>query len=264
MKKNNLYYLSLFVLGLLISACTKENPAPQSNPSPQGEYHLNILYGTIQNYTGNDGQWLNIYQATSSTPTPVYIWAHGNGHTYMDAHELYEAFITDLLGSGISVISWESIKQMDSTNYSAIQDDADLMFQWVKDNAQNYNLDTTKIIVGGHSRGTIASWRLAQGGDSGIIGIYHGDAAGNLDDVNDALGNLVSPQSPPIRMSYTQNFTVNDGQHDPNEGQLIIDLYSGLGFSTDDAQLLINQGYPSMTDLGFYGDLLPFCLYVID
>ncbi|MDG1333989.1 MAG: hypothetical protein P8P74_16755 [Crocinitomicaceae bacterium] len=253
--------LSLLAVLLLLGACKKENP---ENPVSPNNYHLNILYGTEQNYSGNDGQWLNVYQATSSQATPVYIWAHGNGHTYMDAHEKYEPFVTSLLDNEISVISWESIKQMDDLNYVDILDDADLMFQWVKDNAETYNLDTTKIIIGGHSRGTIASWRLAQSGDPGIIGIYHGDAAGNLDDVNDVLGNLVSIQSPPIRMSYTQNFVTNDGQHDPNEGQIIIDLYSGSGFSTEDAKLLIDQGYPSMTDFGFYTDLLPFCLYVIN
>lgn len=254
----------LIGLMVLFVACKKDDPQPQEDQTPQGEYHLNILYGNTQNYTGNDGQWLNIYEAASTQPTPVYIWAHGNGHTYMDAHEMYEPFITNLNDNGISVISWESIKQMDEFNYLTILDDADLMFQWVKDNAQNYNLDTTRIIIGGHSRGTIASWRVAQSGDAGILGIYHGDAAGNLDDVNDALGDLVTAQSPPIRMAYTQNFTTNDGQHDPNEGQKIIDLYDGLGFSTEDAKLIINQGYPSMTSLGFYSDLLPFCLYVLE
>jgi acetyl esterase/lipase len=245
---------------LLLTACKKEEP----RNTDQAGYHLNIPYGNISNYTGDDGQWLNVYQATSDSLTPVYIWAHGNGHTYRDAHQKYEPFVTTLLEQGISVISWESIKQMDEFNYGDIQDDADLMFQWVKDNAETYYIDTTKIIIGGHSRGTIASWRLAQSGNSGIIGIYHGDAAGNLDDVNDALGDLVTAQSPPIRMAYTQNFVTNDGQHDPNEGQKIIDLYNALNFSTEDSKLLINQGYPSMTELGFYSDLLPFCQYVLD
>ncbi len=254
----------LFLVVLLLSSCKKDNLSPQEETLSQNEYHLDILYGSTQNYSGNDGQWLNVYQASSAQPTPIYIWAHGNGHTYRDAHEMYESFIITLLDNDISVISWESIKQMDSSNYSLIQDDADLMFQWLKNNAQNYNLDTTKIIIGGHSRGTIASWRLAQSNDPGIIGIYYGDAAGNLDDVNVALGDLVSTQSPPIRMSFNQNFVTNDGQHDPNEGQIIIDLYAALGFSSEDAKLIINQGYPSMSNLGFYSDLLPFCQYVLN
>lgn len=251
----------LILLAIILVGCSTEDTV---NPNQEGGYYFNILYGSIESYTGNDGQWLNVYQATSNEPTPVYIWAHGNGHTYMDAHEKYEPFITELLENGISVISWESIKQMNESNFIVILDDADLMFRWVKDNAQNYNLDTTKIIVGGHSRGTIASWRVAQSSDPGIIGIYHGDAAGNLDDVNDALGDLVSAQSPPIRMAYTQNYVTNDGQHDPNEGQKIIDIYRNLGFSEEDSRLLENQGYPSMTELGFYENLLPFCLYVLE
>jgi hypothetical protein len=244
---------------IALSACKKDNPTPQEE-----NYHLDIQYGSVDNYTGNDGQWLNVYKAASIEPTPVYIWAHGNGHTYRDAHEKYEPFVTTLLENGISVISWESIKQMDSTNYASIQDDGDLMFQWVKNNAQTYNLDMSKVIIGGHSRGTIASWKLAQGGDPGIKGIYHGDAAGNLDDVNDALGNLISATSPPIRMAYTQNKNNNDGTHDPNEGQKIIDIYRNIGFSVEDSKLLEDQGYPSMQELGFYNDLLSFCLYSLN
>jgi hypothetical protein len=56
----------------------------------------------------------------------------------------------------------------------------------------------------------------------------------------------------------------NDGQHDPNEGQKIIDRYLDLGFSEEDARLLENQGFPSMEALGFYEDLFSFCLYVLD
>jgi hypothetical protein len=226
------------------------------------EYKLDILYGNVEDYSGNDGQWLNLYQAESATPTPVYIWAHGNGHTYRDAHLKYEPFIETLREGGISVVSWESIKQMEETNYTTIMADADVMFQWLKDKAGDYNLDMGKVIIGGHSRGTIASWHLAQSGDPGILGIFYGDAAGNLDDVN-ALDNKVTASSPPIRLAYTQNKTTNDGQHDPNEGQKIIDLYSAAGFSETDSRLLENQGYPSMTQLGFYSDLLAFCLYVL-
>lgn len=251
----------LILLTIFLGSCSSKDNV---SPNQEGGYYLNILYGAIENYTGNDGQWLNVYQAASNKPTPVYIWAHGNGHTYMDAHEKYEPFITILLENGISVISWESIKQMNESNFMDILDDADLMFQWVRENTRTYNLDVTKIIIGGHSRGTIASWRLAHSGDPGIKGIYQGDVAGNLDDVNDVLGNIISVNSPPIRMSFTQNKNTNDGQHDPNEGQKIIDIYRGLGFSEEDSRLLENQGFPSMTELGFYNNLLPFCLYALE
>jgi acetyl esterase/lipase len=251
----------LFLFVLFFGGCSNNDDV---SPNLEGEYHLNILYGMIENYTGNDGQWLNVYQAASEKPTPVYIWAHGNGHTYMDAHEKYEPFITSLIENEISVISWESIKQMNESNFMDILDDADLMLQWVKENYQTYNIDISKIIIGGHSRGTIASWRLAHNGDTGIKGIYQVDVAGNLDDVNDALGNIIKVHSPPIRMSYTQNKNYNDGQHDPNEGQKIIDIYRNLGFSEEDSKLLVNQGFPSSTELGFYKNLLPFCLYVLE
>jgi hypothetical protein len=258
--KKIIHSIVLILIASFLMNCSKDD----NDTKQDHRYHLNILYGNIENYTGNDGQWLNVYQAVSNETTPVFIWAHGNGHTYRDAHEKYEPFVTTLLDNGISVISWESIKHMDENNFMDILDDADLMFQWVKTNAQKYKLNTSQIVIGGHSRGTIASWRLAHSGYAGIKGIYHGDAAGNLDDVNDNLGNLVSLQSPPIRMSYNQNKTTNDGQHDPNEGQKIIDIYRNLNFSEEDSKLLIDQGYPSMTELGFYSNLLPFCNYVFE
>lgn len=250
-----------FFLVVLTLGCSSSTDTQVINDKT---YHLDIAYGTTTNYTGNDGQWLNVYQAISVSPTPVYIWAHGNGHTYRDAHEKYESFITILIENGISVISWESYKQMDESNYLKIMNDADLMFQWVQKNAQIYNLDLSKIVIGGHSRGTIASWKLAHSGYAGIQGIYHGDAAGLLDDVNEALGNLITSNSPPICMSYTQNNLTNDGVHDPNEGQKIIALYRNLGVNEKDSRLLMNQGYPSMTKLGFYNNLLPFCQYVFE
>jgi acetyl esterase/lipase len=249
----------IVVMILPVISCANGNGYP--GPIP-GNYHLDILYGTVQDYTGNDGQWLNVYQADATAETPLFIWAHGNGHTYRDAHLVYESFITSLLDDGITVISWESIKQMDETNYTDIMADADIMFQWLGDHSSDYNLDMSKVFIGGHSRGTIASWNLAQSGEAGILGIYYGDAAGNLDDVN-ALDDKVTVDSPPIRMSYTQNKVTNDGQHDPNEGQKIIDLYRDLGFSETDSRLLVDQGYPSMTKPGFYSDLPAFCQYVL-
>lgn len=65
-------------------------------------------------------------------------------------------------------------------------------------------------------------------------------------------------------MSFTQNRNNNDGQHDPNEGQKIIDIYRNLGFIEEDSKLLVNQGFPSNSELGFYTNLLPFCLYVLE
>lgn len=225
-------------------------------------YHLDLSYGDVSNYTSNDGQWLNIYQAISDTPTPVYIWAHGNGHTYRDAHLKYRSFIDALIEDGFTVISWESYKQMDENNYEDIMADASLMFEWVKENATEYNIDLNNIIIGGHSRGTIASWGLAHSGYSGIKGIYYGDAAGNLYSIEESL-QFITIDSPPIVLSYTGSKADNDGVHDPNSGQLIIDSYSNNGFSSNKYQLFENQGYPSLSELGFYSNLVEFCNTVI-
>ena len=48
----------LLIVGLIffaLLACKKKEAVSQEKPVSEGEYHLNILYGTTQNYTGNDG-----------------------------------------------------------------------------------------------------------------------------------------------------------------------------------------------------------------
>ena len=57
--------LGFFLIFLLVGCSSKDD----ATPNLKGEYHLNILYGKIENYTGNDGQWLNVYQAESKIPT---------------------------------------------------------------------------------------------------------------------------------------------------------------------------------------------------
>ncbi len=65
MKRIVKYIIILLVASLAVSCSKKENTVLDEH------YHLNILYGDIENYTGNDGQWLNLYQAESNKPTPV-------------------------------------------------------------------------------------------------------------------------------------------------------------------------------------------------
>jgi hypothetical protein len=63
----------LILSAIFVFSCPPVDMNKQDIPL---EYKLDILYGSVEDYSGNDGQWLNLYQAESATPTPVYIWAH--------------------------------------------------------------------------------------------------------------------------------------------------------------------------------------------
>jgi hypothetical protein len=89
--------------------------------------HSNVSYGP------SDQNWLNIYDATNSGPRPVFIWAHSAGGT---ANTANNSFVDPLKKVGITSISWESLTKISSEEELYTQwNDAELMLQWVKDNA---------------------------------------------------------------------------------------------------------------------------------
>ena len=60
---------------LMCSGCAGNKSTAESGKTIPGAIHENIAYGR------ESRQWLNIYQAPSIVPTPIYIWAHANNHT---------------------------------------------------------------------------------------------------------------------------------------------------------------------------------------
>jgi carboxylesterase type B len=117
-----------------------------------------------------------------------------------------------LNAEGISTISWESLPRMrDLGAAETIWSDAKVMFQWVKENAAKYNLDPDRIIIGGHSRGTAASWQLAHSLDP-------------------AIHDQIKAESPPIMITYwctPENTQKNI--HDPKYGLAVEARYKELG-----------------------------------
>jgi len=60
--------------------------------------------------------------------------------------------------AGYATISWESIQNIGNPEEAQIGvADAQVMLDWVRANADNYNLDPDHIVVGGRSRGSIIS-----------------------------------------------------------------------------------------------------------
>jgi hypothetical protein len=168
------------------------------------------------------------------------------------------------------VISWESIPLISSpeeltTGWS----DAELMFQWVIDNAATYNLDTSNIIIGGSSRGTILSWKYGHKPNINIKGLYMYNALpkGAWAQPSWWLPTQeVNVQSPPIFFVYerepgSSTDPIDPDIHDPNYGTMIVDKYVDLDIGNK-ATLIHSIGKSNNTDR--YQFLVDFALSVIE
>jgi predicted esterase len=231
--------IAILATGIVVSfsGCAGNKTPVKSGEIMSGAIHTNVSYGP------ESRQWLNIYQAPSSVPTPIYIWAHANNHSASDTRE----FVDYLRTEGISTISWESLPRMsDPEAAQIIWSDAKVMLKWVKENAIDYNLDAENIVIGGHSRGTAASWQLAHSLDPAIKGIYYIDAVLPMD--NKLIHNEIKADSPPIMITYWNTpENPQDNIHDPKYGLAVEARYKELGIGTK-ARIIHSIPYETLYD----------------
>ncbi len=200
----------------------------------------NVFYGP------RSRQFLDIYQAKSDGLTPVYFDSHPNGGNI----SMPNTVIEELTEAGVSVVSWESIPTLRTvTDIQKGWNDANRMLQWVKNNASEYNFDTTRFIIGGSSRGSILSWKIAHLPENEIKGIYMYNA---LPDVvwqrpeRWHPPDEVSMSSPPLFLAYEFHPGVHDA-HDPDNGLTISATYDSLGLGDLDT-LVHSIGYSENQD----------------
>jgi hypothetical protein len=217
-----------------------------------------VQYGSLAR------QYLDIYRASSTHPTPVYFDAHGNGGDI----SMPSSIVDSLKSHGISIVAWESLTKVETeTEIQTGWDDAELMFSWVKANAATYNFDTTNFIIGGSSRGSILSWRYGQRPNPNIRGLYMYNALPSvwLDSIWWWPPNDVKVTAPPVFFVYLREpgcstDPINPNIHDPNNGYKIMARYTSLGIGERDT--LIHSLYKT-TNLDKYQFLLNFALQVI-
>lgn len=193
------------------------------------EVHERVPYGP------ESRQWLNLYLTPNTTDRPVFIYAHPNGSTA----KLPRRVVTPLVEAGVSIVSWESIAKLSNPRQAkTVEADAERMFAWLKSNAHRYGLDMSRVVIGGGSRGTVASWALAHSGDPAIKGLYMMQAlprrAWQFPDVFDPLG-YVTADSPPLYLVYLM--PPGKDSHDAALGQRVVERYRELGIG-DTAKLV--------------------------
>ena len=259
--KKVIFYISL--IGIIICSCNaNEDETNQSSDIQLTEafVELGIKYGP------EDRQFLDLFKARSDCPTTIYFDAHANGQDTSMPSEI----VDKLNAEGITVISWESITLVKTpediiTGWS----DAELMFQWVIDNAETYNIDTSNIIIGGSSRGTILSWIYGHKPNSNIKGLYMYNALPKPSWAAPSWWlptDNVTMESPPIYFVYkrepgSSTDIVDPDIHDPNYGTIIVDKYVDLDIGNR-ATLIHSIGQTNNVDR--YQFLVDFALSVIE
>lgn len=123
-------------------------------------------YAQELGFTSDGRHMLDLYRGTIpvGTPCPVYIYAHSNGAatqpvTYRNQLPS-DSLRLELISNGIAVISWESHLNLNTGNQNEVLADADLMLRWVIEKGPGLGLDPNRIVLGGASRGTYASWKI--------------------------------------------------------------------------------------------------------
>ena len=178
-------------------------------------------------------QWLNILEGEGGSAAPIYLFAHANGGTADDLSERSAELITS---AGYAVVSWESIRTIATiSDTETAAADLELALAWVEDNADTYNLDASRIIVGGRSRGSVVSWQQGHGGDPAIVGLYFynalPDGAWEFEDEWNPLDD-VTENSPPMYLAFGPGPNVRD-IHDPINLYPVVDRYEALGLEDD-------------------------------
>lgn len=255
----------LLASAILFISCSSDDNDTSNAPTNDDQLteslvELGVSYGT------ESRQFLDIYKAASECPTPIYFDAHGNGGNT----EMPNSIIEELNALGITIIAWESLTAVNSPEeVETGWDDAELMFQWVMDNADTYNLDVSNMIIGGSSRGSILSWIYGHRPNPNIKGLYMYNALPNgvwespswwLPTENVGL------ESPPIYFVYrrepgSSTDPIEPDIHDPNNGMIIVDQYENLGIGAK-ANLVHSIGATDNSDK--YQFLADFAVSVLE
>lgn len=213
--------------------------------------HQGIPYGTDD----PERQYLNIHLVDGEGPTPVLLYAHANGGSADNIGRISADLIT---GAGYALVSWESVQTLETPDDVLLsQADAQLAFDWVRSNAETYGLDPDHIVIGGRSRGSIASWRLAHGDDPAIPAAYFynalPDGAWALPELWDPLDD-VTAASPPMFLAFGP--ASNDPDiHDPVNLVPVVERYEALGLG-DDIELVEGMDAEGLDPWHFFPDFV--------
>ena len=110
-------------------------------------------------YGSDSANKFDLYLAKSPNKTPVVIYYHEGGFRLGDKRGIKSNFVNRLLRCGISVVSANYRFISNTTHYPAPQEDAVRVVQFLRSNANQYNIDASRICLSGSSAGAnMAVW----------------------------------------------------------------------------------------------------------
>lgn len=151
------------VLSLGMALCLAEagavaaggQPTPAGKPDPDLR---DIRYGPAAR------QRFDLWRAPATAkPAPVFVFFHGGGFTGGDKTGVNAALLADCLRSGIAVVSanYRLIIGDGAAPYPAPMLDGARVVQFLRSHAADWNLDPTRIAIGGGSAGANLSLWVA-------------------------------------------------------------------------------------------------------
>lgn len=161
---------AVVVLGLLISACAP-SPAPGrvADPNPLRSSLIANHYGKHLSFTETDVAYglgpqhrLDVLQSTSPTTRGTIVFVHGGAFVWGDKSQL--------LGGEHGALVYQHTRGWDLVSvgytlgegtYPAGYHDVALAVAWVKEHGASIGLDTSKVVLAGHSAGATLTAMVA-------------------------------------------------------------------------------------------------------
>ena len=130
---------------------------PREKPAGRKPTHGDVQYGP------HERNVLDFYQAESDSPAPVAVYIHGGGFRKGGKHMLHQWYadvLEDCLASGVSVAA-VNYRFINSASLPEIFRDAARAIQYIRHNAEAWNVDKTRFAGFGASAGAGTSLWLA-------------------------------------------------------------------------------------------------------
>jgi len=144
--------LAAFLLGIAPAALIAQSPASSPVQWSESFYENYLVYPDRQyGYQGGVSLKLDVWQRQTADPVPTVIYYHGGGWFFGDRTGSVPYFMP-WLARGWNVVNVEY--RMSGTALApAAVEDARCALRWVYRNSKEFHLDTSRIIVTGHSAG---------------------------------------------------------------------------------------------------------------
>lgn len=145
-----------------VTVNNKQIPVQYLTPAYKVTVKGDILYASKKNETDAvEPLKLDLYEPSDdhNMKRPVFIFIHGGGYTEGGKYDAAD-FSTGLAKRGYAVLAIDyRLKKDPFTNFTrtlndAYEDVSDVI-QWINDNAENYGMDASRIVIGGDSAGGI-------------------------------------------------------------------------------------------------------------